>query len=341
MKIIEMVKRATTLVGLFALLFMTFVPVAGAATMTGAKLTLTSSAPNPVTANHRFDFTHPSSTAVHHVNFMYCTTPSGACTTPPNMAGSSTGATDMTGGTVTYTWNAGSHWQQISFSAPANNTGAKYVQFNTVTNPDAGMFYIRISSHSSAGETANTIDSTVVAAATIAAVTITGTQRENLNVAVTSSTQSDATCAVGSGDGAFDATVDATSVNFGDFEAASASRVGGQRVEVDTNSTGGYALTLKTNQVLTNGTSDTVTDVAGGTTWSGGSTTGFGVCSYNEANHNDLTTWNGPFTLRTLASHTDPVDNDYTHVYFRVAVPGSQPSGTYSAVANYVVTPTY
>jgi hypothetical protein len=337
--------NALSYVLVFALGFLTFAGNASAAALVSPKVTLTSSIPAASTT-YTVNFT-PSAAAqqIKYVDMEICTTPGAytsdgtGCTLPTGFAGTTTGSISGFQGTgSTFSWTAGTKQQRLTITSPAGeNQVEKTVTLTSVTNPNAGTFYIRINTST---VTPTNLDQGVAAAAAISGVTVSGNQAGTFNVVVTGNTtqaSANPACDVALA-GDIDTTATATTVPYPDFENNTGSRIGSQRIEVDSNSPSGYTITGQSTQLMTAPSTDTIPGPTA-VTWSEGSTYGFGVCSDGARTHTKQ--WDNPTTVRTLTSYNDTVDNDYTYVYFRVAVQSTQPAGTYSTTFNYIVTPVY
>lgn len=176
------------LAGIICTAFSAFSPHrAQAAQITSRSLTLQAGAtddgskPSGV-VKHLFSFTPPSATAVASIEFLYCTTASGTCTTPTGLSTTSatiTGQTGVTGWTLTNTTNGAPYLTRGS--AIAVNTAVTY-QLSLVTNPSGTNepFYARISTFVANNATGSAIDTGVVAASTATQIVLTGTMPESL-----------------------------------------------------------------------------------------------------------------------------------------------------------------
>lgn len=313
--------------------------------------TLESSSPGASSITYTFHFKPSVTTKIEYVKIQFCAnagTYGTSCTaiteSSYTMAFSNSSSTLSgfgSGSTMgTPTFNGTTNELEVPITGSGTETvGTDHIlTMQNWTNPDAQILFARLATYSDDGTTM--IDDGSIGMAIIANVTISGTQRETLNVTVTGNTtvaSPNPACDVALA-GDIDTTATATTVPFGDFDAPSASKIGSQRIEVDTNASGGYTITGLTNQLMTSGGSDTIPGPTA-TTWVENTTYGFGICGDGARTHSKQ--WDNPTTVVNLTSYSDPVDNDYTYVYFRVALQGTQPAGTYTTTLNYVVTPTY
>lgn len=369
----------------FVILASTFTTVfqydtAHAAQITGRKITLQKnsgvstggSAPNAL-ANHKFDFTLPSNTAVGSVKFQYCTTASGTCTMPTGLV-TNTGVTltgasgNLSGFTLNTTTNGAPY---LTNAGTPNVTGATAATLVGVTNPTAAntTFFVRISTHASTNGTGGTIDSGVVAASTAQTITVTGIMPEYLSFCT------GGTITVNSG---IPDCSSATSgaINFNQEFSPSQTATATSMMAASTNAGSGYSIVV-TGTTLTSGAN---TIPAIGTTPLA-SNTSRGTSKFGINLILNTTTTSSPVVganidptsnasnLRALATsaydtadefaldltgataiansdNTTPgssvaTDSQAYTISYIANVAGSQPAGTYVATINYVCTPTF
>lgn len=137
-----------------------------------------------------------------------------------------------------------------------------------------------------------------------------------------------------------------------------------QQLEVSTNATGGYAVTVQQTQPLTSagldtiaaGTCDGACTFASDAVWTTASNNGLAYCMDNvsgtDAQAASTCSTGGSATYRTLGtlgtdtpeiimSNSGVVNASQAELNLKISVPGSQPAGTYSNEIFYVATPTY
>lgn len=368
-KLIDRTSLAIAFMALFSLVFSSFANIAFAAgTPNTQYLQFSSNVPSASSVTHTVHFKPSTTTAIKQIDIKYCSANSSggwaaACTAPAGLVLPASNNVTLTGfgSNVLTSSSFATPMESAIITTPAAETTATdhQIAIATVTNPSAaGTFYIRVRTYSDTGTTV--IDEGFFAAATIASVSVSGTQRESLTFTMSAV----AVQALINGSGlSTDAasTVAPNTVPFGDFKAATASSNVAHRVKVATNATSGFTLTLVESALLTSG-SNTIADFGGGSTgvdagsaWTEATTTGFGVnaksVSGSEVNTTTFgTSTTGPTTLYkkltagtpvTISSSAGVSSGYDAEVNYRVAVPGSLPAGVYTNTLNYVATPTY
>jgi hypothetical protein len=217
------------------------------------------SAPN-VSVHHAFSFTTPTgaTNSIGSIQFLYCTTASGTCTTPTGLNTSSATLFSQSGtGGTGFTINTGTAGAPYITRSAANigpSVDLDY-QLNTITNPTAAntTFYVRISSFTSTNVSGSPIDTGVVAASTADPVILSGTMPESLifctgwavNVTCTS-------------------TASAATIHFDDLFSPSATRFAKAEMAASTNAGGGYAITMFGATMTSGG--NTITAMSSATT---------------------------------------------------------------------------
>lgn len=147
----------------------------------------------------------------------------------------------------------------------------------------------------------------------------------------------------------------ATSIPFGAVNANTF--VGGcQSLEISTNATNGYVVTVQQDGPLTSVTSDTIDagdcdgtcSISAAAAWASATNNGFGYTVYDLVNSDGVGT-TGYRVLGTIGEDVPAnvmtsagvVDGSSVEVFFRISVAGDQPAGTYANEIVYVATPTY
>lgn len=315
--------------------------------------------------NHFFQFTIPTTGNIGSIQFLYCTTASGTCTTPTGLVtttatiGSEGGA--ATGFTLTATTN-GSPYLTRTAASVAGGSALSY-QLKTITNPTASnqAFYVRVSTFASIDTTGTATDTGTVAASTANPIILSGTMPESL-IFCTGATVT----ATGGVPDCSTATSGAISFNqlFSPSDTATAT----SQMAASTNATNGYNITL-TGPTLTSGT-NTITAMSTATTSIKGSSQ-FGlnlkantIATSNPAVGSEISPVSNGTDLKGQANigydttdtfkytSGDSVANSasggagptnaqiYTASYI-VNVPGSQTAGSYTTTLTYVCTATF
>lgn len=342
---------------------------ASAAQITSRSLTLQAggtdggSKPGGV-VNHAFAFTLPGSNTVGSIQFLYCTTASGACTMPTGLVTTSAtlGAeTGVTGFTMVNTTNGAPHLTRTA-AAIGSNVATTY-RLDTVTNPTAvnSTFFVRIATFATTDATGGTGDTGTVAASTATQIVLTGTMPESLifctgeTITTTGGVPdcSTATPGVISFNQLFSpvdtATADsqmAASTNAGSGYSIS---VNGPTLTSGANTisamaaaaagvrgTSQFGLNLKANTVSTStpAVGIEVAPAANGTTLKGQAAAGY----------------NSPDTFKFVSGETiansanggaGPTDAQIFTTSYIANVPGSQAAGTYTTTITYICTATF
>ena len=360
--------QAAVLVGLLLVSFL-LPQMASAAQITSRSLTLQAgpsdggSKPGGV-VYHYFAFTLPGGSNVGSIKFLYCTTASGACTTPTGLdttsaiLGSETGAT---GFSMVNTTNGAPYLTRTAASVGAN-TPVTY-QLQTITNPTTtnSTFYVRISTYLSTDTTGGTTDTGTVAASTATQIVLTGTMPESL-VFCTGGTVS---TTLGVPDCS---TATSGSVSFNQLFSPTDTATATSQMAASTNAGSGYVITIN-GPTLTSG-SNTVTAMNAATTGVRG-TSQFGLnlkantvststpaigtevapaangtnyrgqatAGYNTVDTFKFTT--GDTVANSASGGAGGTDAQIFTASYIVNVPGSQPAGTYTSTLTYICTPTF
>ncbi|MFQ5860426.1 MAG: hypothetical protein ACE5IG_02610 [Dehalococcoidia bacterium] len=361
--------RLLLVVALVLSTVLTTVPLAYAASLTSLSLTLSSSVPDDTGVTHTFDFTVGTGGAtIRGIQYLYCTTGSGACTTPTGL--STTSAAIDAAGTDNefdlWTVNAVTNGTVSITNATGDSTNTSpIIAFSGITNPSASggaptSFYVRITTYSDTGLTTVIDGPSQVVSAVIPAIVVSGTQDAILDLTVSA-----VSAGVSIGDsGDVKSTTSAstaTTLPFGTFAplgtGGEESKAVAHTISVVTNGAAGYSASVQggaTAAMTREGGTETISYVAANTDWVELSTAGFGVNAQdaagagNEANETEFGTVAGN-TLQyepissavTLASNTAPTAGVDTNVAYRVQVSGTQAAGDYSGTVNYTVLPNF
>jgi len=344
--------RSITIIATVALALTTFVNTAYAGVMTEKSVTLSNATPAAASVTYDFSFKPTATTKIEYVNLKFCTAAGAygdACTAPSGLSFSNSSSTISnfgSGSTVgTPTWSTPVVSVPITGSGTETISTAHTMSLKNFTNPSAGVFYVRMLTYSDEGTTP--IDSGTVASATIAAVTVSGTQLESLSVTVAAN-HAGTVC----GKSVLASGQSATAINFGTFTSTT-SITASQTISIGTNATSGYTARMVESALMTSG-SDTIADFGGssdssqGTAWNEGTSTGFGICG--EGTHANTTSFgSSPYyylaitngSAKKIASYSGPAAATDTKIAYTIAVPANQDAGTYSNTVTYNVVPQY
>ncbi|HUC96131.1 MAG TPA: hypothetical protein VMR16_00500 [Candidatus Saccharimonadales bacterium] len=313
--------------------------------------------------NNYFAFTIPTTGMVGSIQFLYCTTATGTCTTPTGLSTTTATLTAQTGATGFVIDSAHVNGQPYITRTAATVTGPQIVNYTLsgVTNPTvtAQTFYVRISTYTAATLGGTVTDTGNVAAATALQIVLTGTMPESLVFC------SGATISTNGVSGVPDcstATVSAVAFNQ-QFSPATVATANSQ-LAASTNAGTGYVITVNGTS-MTNGsnpisgmaiptvsehgvsqfglnlklnttaTSSPAVGAEVAPASNGSNLRGAAAANYNTV---DSFTFNPGDTVATSAAGSDA--QIYTVTYI-VNVPGSQPAGTYSTTLTYICTPKF
>jgi len=316
-------------------------------TATNASITLSNSNPSAVTTDV-IAFTPADTTDnVQTIFLQYATTANG--TTMPiglSMSGTPTVTVNNNGTSLpnTATYASGLVTIVLTSATALIATGsAVSISIPSVTSPNAGSFYVQIITQ---GTSVKDLDYAVTAAETLTNVTL------QLNVdpyllftvqGVASGTATGTTGAMNT----TTATTTTSNIIFGGLNVGT--NTASQLITTISNGSKGYTVTLQENQALSDGFSHTIANISANTTWSNGSTTGFGV---NVTNATSGDTNTGSFsgntkyqpipvnaTTLTLAttSGVTAVNGDSEYANFQIGIAVTTVDGNYANNLNYVV----
>lgn len=345
--------------------------VASAAQITTRSLTLMAGAsdggskPGGV-VNHKFDFTVPSNTTVGSIQFLYCTTASGACTMPTGVVTTSatlSSQTGATGFTMVNTTNGAPYITRTAATIGSGTPTALSYQLNTVTNPTATnqTFFVRLASFAATNATGGTTDTGTVTASTASQIILDGTMPESLvfcTGALISLTGGVPDCA----------TATSGVISFNQLFSPTDTATAASQLAASTNAGVGYSITvngptltsgsntispmssaaagvrgvsqfglnLKANTISTStpviGTE--VAPIANATNYRGQAAT-----NYNAVDTFKFTT--GDSVANSANGGAGGTDAQIFTAAYIVNVPGSQPAGTYTTTLTYICTPTF
>ena len=364
--VVRIILSAMLLVSMMA----SAVPTASAASLTSMSLTLSSSEPDAAAVTHTFALTTATSGTIKGMEFEYCTTGSGACTTPTGL--STTGAS-ISGGT-TFPNEFDSFNIEVSANglvAMTDTTGyadtaptALTIALAGITNPSEvsgpTTFYVRITTYSDTALSSVIDGTSQIVSAVIPVITVSGTQDAILELTV-SGVSSSTTVGDASDVKTTTASSTATTLPFGNFlpltTGGAASRAVAHVINVKTNGSSGYSATVQggsSAMTRTGGPSDTIGYISANHDWVESASAGFGVNAQdvggagNEANEGVFGTVSGDdldyepvSSVVTLASVGAPTAGVDTMVVYRVQVTVTQPAGDYTGTINYTVLPNF
>ena len=365
-KIKRSVYLAGSLLALWGMVVMAIPGSASAAQITSRSLTLQAgttaggSDPGGV-VNHNLTFTLASTTSISSIQFLYCTTADGTCSTPTGLLTTSAtlgSSTSLTGFTINVASNGAPYITTSTAYTPSTSTPVD-VQIDGVTNPTTTnqTFYVRISTFVATTPTGSAIDTGNVAASTATPILLSGQMPESL-VFCTGGT-------ISTTSGVPDCTT-ATSgaVSFTSLFSPTATATATSQMAASTNAGTGFVITIN-GATLTSG-SNTITAMSTSTTSTlgvsqfglnlvvnttpavgtaitptsnGSSYKGEALVGYNTANYFKFNTGDSIADSKNGgAGGTDA--QIYTSAYI-VNVPGNQPAGTYTSTLTYICTPTF
>ena len=331
-----------------------------AASLTSAKLTISDSRAAQTAVTHEFKFTTATGGSIRHVDFTYCTAPTGICQPPTDLA-LTTGTGPISGlgaGSVTSpTTNQSLRYTVTTPSNIASGT-AVTIPFTNITNPSGtnSSFYVRIQTLDAGNQL---LDQVTVASAVLTNNSI--SVSANIGAAFTF-TVSPVTSGSVNGNTITISDVTPNTINFGSIQSGTSSTyIAAHLLNVTTNATNGYSITVKTpNNTPLSDTSNNIDNFIGSNTspatWSSpqgttqnentgffGYTTEDTTLSGSSANRFSGNKWAGfetsPYEIAYNATAV-PTGNPIT-VGWRLEINSSQPAGEYRGTIILVATPTY
>ena len=368
-------KRVLELVGVVTLLagmIMQIIPVvsASAAQITTRSLLLQNGSGGDGgskaggVVNHFFTFTLPTAGNVGAIQFLYCTSATGTCTTPTGLVTTSSiygVETGATGFTINNTTNGAPYITRVASSVSAGTVVSYHL--NSVTNPTTTnqTFYVRLSTYVATTPTGGTVDTGSVAASTATQVLISGIMPESLIFCVggtvsttvgipdcstatsgtisfnqlfaptaTSTVTSQMAASTNAGSG-YNITVSGTTLTSGSNTITALSTAG-----VGIHGVSQFGMNLKANTTATStvAVGSEVAPIANGSNYRGQA-----IAPYNTVDTFKFVS--GDSIANSANGGTSGTDAQIFTVSYIVNVPGSQPAGTYTSTLTYVCTPTY
>jgi hypothetical protein len=342
---------------------------AGAAQITNRSLTLqgvgTDGGSLPEgDVNHLFAFTLPGGSNVGSIEFLYCTTASGTCTTPADLDTTGAALGNETGATGFTIQNAvnGSPYITRTAAAVGTNVPVTY-RLDGVINPSGvnEAFFVRISTYISTDTTGAETDSGTVTASTAEPIVLTGTMPESLifcTGATVSTTSSIPDCS----------TATSGVISFNQLFSPTDTATATSQMAASTNADDGYIITVN-GPTLTSGgnTIDAMAAVDGSTkgipqfglnlaaNTTATSTIAVGAAPAPVPDADDfrgqaIGDYDTPDDFKFVSGETVAASNNggagptnaqiFTSSYI-VNVPGNQPAGTYTTTLTYICTPTF
>jgi hypothetical protein len=314
--------------------------------------------------DHTFDFTVPTTGNVGSIEFEYCTTAAGACTTPTGLLTTSATLDAQSGAagfTIVNTTNGSPYLTRTSASVSA--PVALSYTLGSVTNPTAEnfTFFVRISTYVSTDTTGSSTDLGTVAASTATQIELSGTMPESLVFCAgetISTTLSVPDCSTATpGAIAFNQLFSPTDTATATSQMAASTNAGsGYAISVNgptltsgantitgmgspaviTHGVSQFGMNLKANTTATSTVAigSEVAAAANGTNFRGQAVTG-----YNTVDTFKFTT--GDIVADSASGGAGGSDAQIFTVSYIVNVPGSQPAGTYTSTLTYICTPTF
>jgi len=339
--------------------FISFTVFAG--TLSAAKVTISDSRAGQTGINHDFSFTTATTGTIASVTFQYCTTAAGACSTPNGLvttSGSQGSLTGLGASTTNFASN-GNIILTVTSPISVSSGTAIVIPYSNITNPTSinSSFFIKITTKDG---NADTIDSTTVAFATLGSTSIAvsadvGATFSVSLAAVTSGFVNGATINLGS--------TTAATIPFSSLSTGS-TKIAAHDITVTSNSSGGYVITVKSdNPPLADGLNNNIDKFTGTnatpSAWlspagsSPNANTGFfgyttessSLCtgSANRFTVSGGNKWAGPETTAyEIACNTGSVmSGETTRIGWQAEVNNLQPAGSYTGTVILVTTPTY
>lgn len=317
--------------------------LAAAAQLTSRSMAESNSAGGAPSA-HTFKFTTATSATIGSIGFLYCTSATGACTTPAGLLTTSATLTQQNGATG-FSMVNGTNGAPYIMQSPgvliAPGTALTYTLSN-ITNPtpNNSEYYVRITTYTGSDGATGATDTGVVAVSTATPLSFTGTTPESLIFCVGTSITTDCSTVAGS------------SVDFGVFSPLSTS-TGNSVMQSSTNAGNGYNITVNGTTLASGANSipfmTSMAPSATGTSQFGmnlrsnttpinfgadpsGPGSGNYAPGYNTVNQYQLQTGD------TVATAPGPSDtNTFTSSYV-VNIKPSQAAGVYTTTLTYVCT---
>lgn len=362
--------KTALILGLILMLFGMYlvIPSGWAAPITNREMKISDSRPGQAGVTYDFEGNH-STTTVRCLRVQYCTTATGACTTPPGMV-----TTAATKGSAAE-WHGWTHadWainntingetRYTNSTGQAGGTDFSFSTGNITNSTSAGTYFARVMTYTSTDCSTGLTDDGVTAFAIISGVTVTATVAESLEVTVTGIAAGDCVQSTGTS-----VTTTATTVPFGTVSPNTFYR-GCQNIQVVTNAANGFVMTTQEETNLRSAPHnipDTTCDTGGCSETTAAAWTvatanhGYGHSCYNITGTPCSTVYAGDnfrqFACRGTNAECDPGTGNETAQIFmsttgpanvtgrilhRLTVSPTQAAASYSATVVYIVTPTF
>lgn len=307
---------------------------ANAAQITSRSVTISNSNAAQTAVSNTFAFTLPTAGTLGSIGFVYCTTASGACTTPTGLdttAATLTAQTGQTGFSINNTTNGAPYITRVA----AAGSGAVTYTLSNITNPTNPneTFFVRLTSYTGTDGSTGPVDAGTIASSTTNSIVVTATVDETFSFC-TSTVAIAASCTGATG----------STVNLGTL-LPSTTGTGTSYFGGSTNAGSGWGVTYN-GATLTSG-ANTITACAAACTSTVGTEqyginltnqTGTGsltsVAPYNSAQYKFLT--NDTVATTNVASNY----NSY-QVNYIANIAGVTEPGIYTSTVNYVGTPLF
>lgn len=326
-------KRILPLIAAFGLVLATAPATVSAAQLTDRSLTLGSSAPS-ATTTHQYDFVIPSTDNVGSIEFEYCTTASGACTTPTGLDTQAATLTNQSGETGFTIVNTTQGVPYITRTASAGNNTVSFT-LGDVENPSATntTFYVRISTYTSTDTTGSPVDSGTVAASTANQMVVTASVDEALTFCTGTSGITTTSCAGATG----------TTVSLGALSISSAQTETSQ-LGASTNAGSGYVITVD-GDTLTSGSYTITANTVGAASTPGTEQFGLNLAVSGGGSGTVGAGYSGTDyrfdPSAAVASAAGPTDHNLYTVTNLANIASSTEAGAYSTELTYVATATF
>jgi hypothetical protein len=294
---------------------------ASAATLTSRSLTLQAgttdggSKPSGV-VKHLFSFTTATTANIGSIQFLYCTTAGGTCTTPPGLSTTSATYGTNSGAAFTSIVNTTNGAPYLTRSAANINSGTAITeQLATVTNPSAAnsSFYVRITTFTSTDATSGAISF-----------------NQLFSPADTATATSQLAASTNAGSG-YSITVNGTTLTSG---GNTVTAMGSSTTGVRGTSQFGMNLVANTTTTSTPAIGSNLAPASNGTNYKGQALTGYSTTD----NFKFVT---GDTVANSAASGAGPSDIQTYTVSYIVNANGAQAIGTYTTTLTYICTATY
>ncbi len=336
--------------------------VAQAASLTNMTLSLSDSGPGVASVSYTFEAS-ASGDSIRGIKFQFCKEASGSCTTPDadfSIAGATLGAGDFATAGWTLATPTADTVTITGATITADTTISQVIGNITNTGTTSGttdpiVFYAWVTTYSDTGLAASVDGLSVVAAAVIPVISVTGTQDAILEFTVSGTTGS-----VDNPAKSLLAGATATALPFGNFvptgisAVPGVSRAVGQTINVTTNGVAGYTATVEgssTEAMTHNGAGASIGYTTGGPleVWAEGTTgtEGFGVTATGGHAPASFDTGGGALgytaidSALIIASTSGAALGSDTTVVFRVQVDATAAAGDYSGNVTYTVLPNF